>query len=160
MPGRAGNARALARRVAPMLLGVLASALLLPVYAQGGYGWPLGFVALVPWLIALDASSSSLARALLGAWAMSIGFVVAAFAWFGSAIDAYLGIGVVPAVALLCVCARSACSAPGRCAPAPAPRRGSRAKPWSRNCSVTRSATACIRRHGCARAPISVARPG
>jgi apolipoprotein N-acyltransferase len=105
MPGRAGNARALARRVAPMLLGVLASALLLPVYAQGGYGWPLGFVALVPWLIALDASSSSLARALLGAWAMSIGFVVAAFAWFGSAIDAYLGIGVVPAVALLCVCA-------------------------------------------------------
>ena len=37
-----------------MLVGVLLSALLLGVYARGGLAWMLGFVALVPWLLAMD----------------------------------------------------------------------------------------------------------
>jgi apolipoprotein N-acyltransferase len=104
MGERAGSARAWARRLAPLLLGVLASTLLLGLYARGGVAWPLGFCALVPWLLAQQAAPS-LARAALGAWLMSVGFVAAAFWWFAPAIDAYLGFGTAPAFLLLCLCA-------------------------------------------------------
>lgn len=104
MRERAGSARAWARRGAPLLLGVLASTLLLGLYACGGMAWPLGFFALVPWLLAQQAAPSP-ARAALGAWLMSVGFVAAAFWWFAPAIDAYLGLGTAPAFLLLCLCA-------------------------------------------------------
>ena len=50
-----------ARRAAALA----ASALLAFFYARGGPAWPLGFVAFVPWLLALDGETS-LARSLLG----------------------------------------------------------------------------------------------
>jgi apolipoprotein N-acyltransferase len=59
---------------------VLASAILLGLYARGGMAWVLGFVALVPWLWALDANRA-LGGALLRGWAMSLAFTVAAFAF-------------------------------------------------------------------------------
>ncbi|HEU5294763.1 MAG TPA: apolipoprotein N-acyltransferase [Burkholderiaceae bacterium] len=80
--------------------GILASAVLAGLYARGGLGWLLGFVALVPWLCALDAPRT-LASALLGAWAMSVAFTAAVFAWFGVAIGAYTQLGTLTGVALL-----------------------------------------------------------
>lgn len=84
--------------------GILASALLVFVYARGGAGWLLGFVALAPWLRTLDAERS-VARALLGAWAMSVAYAAAAFAWFGSAIGSYTQLGTVAGVSALLVAA-------------------------------------------------------
>ena len=75
-----------------MLAGVLASALLLGLYARGGNFYLLGFVALVPWLLALQACKTSL-RALAAGIAMSIAFVGAAFGWFGFAIGEFTGLG-------------------------------------------------------------------
>jgi len=75
-----------------MLAGVLASALLLGWYARGGNAYLLGFVALVPWLLALDACNT-FTRALMGSIAMAIAFVAAAFGWFGFAIGAFTGLG-------------------------------------------------------------------
>ena len=46
--------------------GILATALLSFLYAQGGAAWSLGFVALVPWLRTLDGEKT-LAATLLGA---------------------------------------------------------------------------------------------
>ncbi len=83
------------RPVAPLwlrLAGIAASALLLGLYARGGTAWVLGFVALVPWLLALDAERS-LGGALRSAWMMSIAFSVAVMLWFGAAFGAYVGIG-------------------------------------------------------------------
>lgn len=74
------------------LAGIAGSALLLGVYARGGIFWPLGFVALLPWLLALDATHS-LRGALASALAMSIAFALAVFAWFAIAIGSYTGIG-------------------------------------------------------------------
>jgi len=85
-----------ARRAA----AILASALLALLYARGGAAWPLGFVALVPWLLALDAETS-LARSLLGAWAMALAFTLAVFAWFGSAIGAFTQWGDAAGLAIL-----------------------------------------------------------
>jgi apolipoprotein N-acyltransferase len=82
------------------LAAILASALLAFVYARGGWGWPLGFVVLVPWLLSLDAETS-LAGALLDAWAMAIGFTLAVFAWFGSAIGAFTQWGDAAGLAVL-----------------------------------------------------------
>lgn len=48
----------------------------------------LGFVALVPWLLALD-SARSIRGAACSGLAMSLGFVVAVLAWFGFAIAHY-----------------------------------------------------------------------
>ena len=70
----------------------MASVALCGLYAQGGPGWWLGFVALVPWLRGLDATAS-LGRALLAAWAMSVGFTLAVFYWFGAALGQYTQIG-------------------------------------------------------------------
>jgi len=80
---------------------VVASAVLCFLFARGGFAWVLGFVALVPWLRTLD-EESTVAGSLLGAWAMSVAFTAAAFAWFGSAIGNYtqLGTGIGLAVLL------------------------------------------------------------
>lgn len=87
-----------------VLVGILASASLLGLYARGGYAWVLGFVVLVPWLLASNRVTT-FAAALLGGWLMSVAFVAAVFAWFGMAFDAYIGIGTVPALLALCVLA-------------------------------------------------------
>ncbi len=73
-------------------LGVAASAALCGLYAQGGPGWLLGFVALVPWLRGLDGTAS-LGRALLVAWAMAVGFTLTVFYWFGTAVGQFTQIG-------------------------------------------------------------------
>jgi apolipoprotein N-acyltransferase len=82
------------------LAGIVASAILLGLYARGGVAWPLGFVALVPWLLALSAVRSSVG-ALLSGWAMCVAFVAAVFYWFGVAIGNYTGLGVLPAMLAL-----------------------------------------------------------
>ena len=71
---------------------ILASAALSALYVRGGAGWPLGFVMLAPWLRALVASRT-LAGTLLGAYAMSVAFTAACFAWFGAALGQYAGVG-------------------------------------------------------------------
>ncbi len=73
-------------------MGVVATALLSALYARGGAAWPLGFVALVPWLLALDAVRGA-RGALLAGMLMAVAFVAAVFAWFGAAIGAFTGIG-------------------------------------------------------------------
>ena len=80
--------------------GLIASSLLLALYARGGYAWALGFVALVPWLLTLDAARTT-ARVVLWGVLMSIAFVAAVFYWFGAAIGAYTGTGAVPATLVL-----------------------------------------------------------
>jgi len=84
--------------------GLAASAVLCGLYARGGAAWVLGFVALVPWLRALDAQRT-FAGTLLVAWAMSVAFTAAVFAWLGSAIGTYAGVGTFAGVAILLVAA-------------------------------------------------------
>ena len=79
---------------------IVASALLAWLYARGGAGWVLGLVVFVPWLRALDASGS-LARTLLLAWGMTMAYVLAVFAWFGSAIGEFTHWGDSAGLALL-----------------------------------------------------------
>lgn len=86
------------------LAGILATALLLGLYSRGGHAWVLGFVALVPWLLVLNAGRT-LSGALLGGLLMSFAFVAAVFVWFGAAIGAFTGIGAMPGVAILLVLA-------------------------------------------------------
>lgn len=86
-PERRGHTHALLG-----LGGILGSAVLLGLYARGGHAWVLGFVALVPWLLALNATRS-LGGTLVSAWLMSVAFAVAVFTWFGAAIGAYTGLG-------------------------------------------------------------------
>lgn len=83
------------------LAGVAASAALLALYARGGHAWVLGFVLLVPWLLAVNAART-LIGALASAWLMSIAYIAAVFLWFGAALGTYTGMGTVPAVVLLC----------------------------------------------------------
>jgi apolipoprotein N-acyltransferase len=85
-----------------VIVGIVVSAVLLGLYARAGHAWMLGFVALVPWLLASNLMRS-FTGALLSGWLMSVAFVAAVFAWFGAAFDAYTGIGTVPAVLALCV---------------------------------------------------------
>lgn len=84
-----------------VLAGSAASAVLLGLYARGGHAWVLGFVALVPWLLAADGTRT-VAGALLSGWLMSVAFVAAVFLWFGAALAAYTGLGTLPAVLALC----------------------------------------------------------
>ncbi len=70
------------------------------LYARGGAGWLLGFVALVPWLRTLDAHRR-LAGALLSAYVMSIAFTAAAFTWFGVAIGSYTQVGAATGLMVL-----------------------------------------------------------
>lgn len=83
-----------------MLAGVVGSALLLALYARGGAFWPLGFVALVPWLWSLDRHGSWLG-VLLSAWLMSMAFMLAVFPWFAAGIGAYTGVGALAAMGVL-----------------------------------------------------------
>ncbi|MEJ6001178.1 apolipoprotein N-acyltransferase [Paucibacter soli] len=80
--------------------GPLASALLCGLYARGGAAWSLGFVALVPWLHRLS-EVTSLRDTLLSAWAISVLYTLAVFAWFGSAIGAYTQLGAGTGLLLL-----------------------------------------------------------
>ncbi len=83
-----------------VLLGVLASSLLIALYARGLGGAWLGFVVLVPWLLTLQARAGwrwTLASAL----AMSIGAALAALGWFAEAIAAYTGLDAGLALLLL-----------------------------------------------------------
>lgn len=82
------------------LAGVLASAVLLGIYARGGHAWLLAPIVLVPWLLALEGRRTT-AAALASAWGMSVAFMAAVFAWFGAAIGAYIGIGAGPATLVL-----------------------------------------------------------
>jgi len=81
---------------------IVASALLAAAYARGA--WPLGFVALAPWMLSLD-DEASLARSLLSAGAMAVAFTLAVFAWFGSAIGAFTQLGDATGLAVLLVAA-------------------------------------------------------
>ncbi|NRR29358.1 apolipoprotein N-acyltransferase [Oxalobacteraceae bacterium] len=87
-----------------MLAAILASALMSALYARGGAAWPLGFVLLVPWLRALDASTT-LKSTILSAYAMTLAYTAAAFAWFGIAFGNYTQAGAVTGVALLLLAA-------------------------------------------------------
>lgn len=86
------------------LAGIVATALLFGLYALGGIGHLLGFVLLVPWLLALDAGRSG-ARAVLSGWAMSVAFVAAVLAWFGVAIATYTGLHGAIGVAVVLIAA-------------------------------------------------------
>lgn len=86
------------------LAGIIGSALLLGLYARGGIASVLGFVALVPWLLTLDARGSVWSTLLRG-WLMSVAFVLAAFSWFAFAIAGYLGIPPVLALAVMVLAA-------------------------------------------------------
>lgn len=83
---------------------ILASAAMAALYARGGAAWPLGFVFLVPWLRALDASPS-LAAALLRAYAMLLAFTAAAFAWLGIALGSYVQVGAATGLSVLLLAA-------------------------------------------------------
>ncbi|MEQ1514423.1 MAG: apolipoprotein N-acyltransferase [Lysobacteraceae bacterium] len=64
---------------------------MLGLYSRGGNAYLLGFVGLVPWLLALDATRTVTGAARSGL-AMSFAFVAAVFAWFGFSVAGYLGI--------------------------------------------------------------------
>ncbi len=62
------------------------------LYARVDWPWlALGWVGLVPWLAALDRTTS-LRDALAVGLLMCVAFVVAVFGWFGSAIQTYAGV--------------------------------------------------------------------
>ena len=87
-----------------MLAAIVVSAAMLLLYSRGGAGWLLGFVALVPWLRALDANRT-LASTLLCAYAMSLAFTAAVFAWFGTAIGSYTQVGATTGLSVLLLAA-------------------------------------------------------
>ena len=81
-----------------IVAGIFASALMSALYVRGA--WPLGFVMLVPCLLALTACRTIIAT-LLCAYAMSLAYTVAAFAWFGIAIGSYTQVGAATGLSLL-----------------------------------------------------------
>jgi apolipoprotein N-acyltransferase len=87
-----------------ILACILASAAMTALYARGGAGWMLGFVLLLPWLLALNGLRS-LAATLWCAWAMTVAYSGAAFAWFGEAFGRYTQIGEGMGLALLLLAA-------------------------------------------------------
>jgi apolipoprotein N-acyltransferase len=82
------------------LAGLVLSAALLGIYSRGGYAYLLGFIALVPWLLALNAIPTIAGTGRSGL-VMSIAFVASVFAWFGVAIGTYTGIGSAIGLLLL-----------------------------------------------------------
>lgn len=82
------------------LVGVGLSALLFALYGRGGVAWVLGFVALAPWLCALNAKRT-FAGTLWSAYLMSVAFTAAAFAWLGVAIGSYTQVGSATGIAVL-----------------------------------------------------------
>src|SRR5689334_11319095 len=88
-----------------MLAGIVASALLLALYARIDRPWHiLGWIVLVPWLGALDRTRSLRGSVLAGA-AMATAFVLAVFGWFASAMRAYTGASAAAAMLVLVVLA-------------------------------------------------------
>lgn len=90
-----------------ILACILASAVMAALYARGGWAWTLGFVLLVPWLLALEAlpARRRLAWTLFCAWAMSIAYTAAAFAWLGGALGRYTHAGEAVGLAVLLLAA-------------------------------------------------------
>ncbi len=87
------------------LAGIASTAAILGLYAQvEGYWYLLGFFGLVPWLLALNATSTARGAALSGL-ATGIAFVATVFAWFGFSMASY---GSGPAAAGLLVLLGSA----------------------------------------------------
>lgn len=79
------------RRRAALLAGAVATSVLLGICSRMEAPWfALLFVALVPWLLALDRATSLREAALAGA-AMALGFVAAVFPWFPAAMQRYAG---------------------------------------------------------------------
>lgn len=87
-----------------ILAGVAGSAVLIALYARGGWGWCVGLLLLVPWLWSLDRARSW-AAVLVSAVLMSMGYVAAALGWFGPAFGAYVGLDPWRATAILLVSA-------------------------------------------------------
>lgn len=84
-------ARPARSRRAFLLGGAAFAALLLGLYSRVEAPWfALGFVALVPWLLALDRATSAIEAAGAGA-VMSVAFVAAVFPWFPGAVQSYAG---------------------------------------------------------------------
>ncbi|MBL8019088.1 MAG: apolipoprotein N-acyltransferase [Leptospirales bacterium] len=75
-----------------LLVGITASAILSGLFLHSGFGWFLGFVAFVPWLLVLN-EQQTLVRTLLSAYAMCVAFTLAVFAWLGVALGNYIQIG-------------------------------------------------------------------
>jgi apolipoprotein N-acyltransferase len=86
------------------LAGLVLSAALLGLYLCSGVGYWLGFVALVPWLLALN-TIPTLAGSARSGLLMSIAVVATVFAWFGAAIGAYTGIGSVAGLLVVLITA-------------------------------------------------------
>lgn len=84
------------------LAGICASAALASLYIHdtGGLGWPLGFVAWVPWLLVLT-QRTSMAGTLLCAYGMSLAYTATGFSWFGAAMGSFTQIGTVSGVSVL-----------------------------------------------------------
>src|SRR5690606_26084548 len=87
-----------------ILAGVAGSAVLIALYARGGWGWCVGLLLLVPWLWSLDRGRSW-AAVLASAVLMSMSYVAAALGWFGPAFGAYVGLDPWRATAILLVSA-------------------------------------------------------
>ena len=87
-----------------LLAGTAASAVLLGVYALGGAAHWLGWIALVPWLLALDQVRTT-RMALVAGLLMALGFVASTFGWFAAAMDSYTAIGTPGAILVLCLIA-------------------------------------------------------
>ena len=88
-PGGRPARRPARARWAPLLGGAVATAALLALYGRVEAPWfALGFVALVPWLLALDRAASWRQAAGAGA-VMSAVFVVSVFPWFPGAVQRY-----------------------------------------------------------------------
>ena len=94
--------------VLPHAAALLGSAVLCGLYAAGdavGPGvWALGFVALLPWLWALNRTAT-LGGALLSGACMAVAFTAAVFPWFGGAIGRLAEIGTPAGLALLLLAA-------------------------------------------------------
>jgi apolipoprotein N-acyltransferase len=88
------------RAALEILAGVIGSAILIALYARGGWGWCVGLLLLVPWLWSLDRGRSWTA-VLASAVLMSMGYVAAALGWFGPAFGAYVGVDPWRATAIL-----------------------------------------------------------
>lgn len=87
-----------------VLACIVVGAILLAFFARGGHGYLLGFGLLVPWLLALNAART-LTATLLSGLLMSLAYVLAALAWFGTAIGTYTGMGTMTATLVLCALA-------------------------------------------------------
>lgn len=78
----------------------MASVALLALFARGGLGWVLGFVALVPWLCTLS-KRRTFAATLGNAYLMTLAFTAATFTWFGTAVGNYTQMGATTGLVVL-----------------------------------------------------------